>query len=391
VRIAQVVSSYHPRIGGVETHVRRLAQGCAEAGDSVTLLTHQVGDAPDDEWVGAVRVLRFPLTVSSRTYPLSLCLFRYLKRHAADFDLVHAHNYHTLVGHAAVRSGLPFVFTPHYHGTGHTPLATFLHRLYRGAGARLFTAANAVICVSQPECELVTRDFPGPTAKIVVIPNGTDPRRPASGHDGIIPDTPVVLTVGRLERYKNVDLIIDAFRALPTPATLVVVGDGPDRRRLEQRAGAGGPGWPVVFTGTIPDARLDRLFAQAIVVSSASDHEAFGLTLAEGLASGARVVASTIPAHAAVARLVGTDAPVALVDPRDTKRFTDVLAASLDAGRIPPAGLSLPSWAEVAGTTRELYSQVLLPNQLAYRRGPPSDMPLRSLPRAAESAPTESA
>ena len=42
-------------------------------------------------------------------------------------------------------------------------------------------------------------------------------------------DEPVILTVGRLERYKNVDLIIDAFRALPSSAILVIVGDGPDR------------------------------------------------------------------------------------------------------------------------------------------------------------------
>ena len=67
MRIAQVVSSYHPRIGGVETHVRRLAQGCAEAGDDVTVLTHQVDGSPVDEWIGAVRVRRFPLTVSSGT------------------------------------------------------------------------------------------------------------------------------------------------------------------------------------------------------------------------------------------------------------------------------------------------------------------------------------
>ena len=391
MRIAQLVSYYDPQVGGVETHVRRLAQGCAEAGDRVTVLTHQVGASPVDEWMGPVRVLRFPLTVSSRTYPLSLSLFRYLKQHTADFDLVHAHNYHTLVGHAAIRSRLPFVFTPHYHGTGHTPLAISLHRLYRSIGARLFTAASAVICVSPPERDLVTKDFPRATAKMVVIPNGADAGQPTSGEDQIMLGTPVVLTVGRLERYKNVDLIIEAFRALPTPATLVVVGDGPDRGRLEQRAGTSGAGWPVIFTGSIPDASLDRLYAQADVVSSASDHEAFGLTLAEGLASGARVVASSIPAHVAFGRLVGTEGPVTLVDPRDTRRFTDVLAASLAAGRVPPADVRLPSWAEVVETTRELYSQVLLHHQLAYRRGPPSDVPPLILPRAAESAPLESA
>jgi glycosyltransferase involved in cell wall biosynthesis len=341
--------------------------------------------------MGPVRVLRFPLTVSSRAYPLSLSLFRYLKRHAADFDLVHAHNYHTLVGHAANRSRLPLVFTPHYHGTGHTPLAISLHRLYRGVGARLFTAASAVVCVSQPERDLVARDFPCAMTKIVVIPNGADAGRTSSEEDQIMPGTPVVLTVGRLERYKNVDLIIEAFRALPTPATLVVVGDGPDRGRLEQCAEASRAGWPVIFTGSISDTSLDRLYVQANVVSSASDHEAFGLTLAEGLASGARVVASSIPAHAAFARMVGMEGPVTLVDPRDTRRFTDVLAASLGAGRVPPSNLELPSWAEVVETTRELYSQVLLHHQLAYRRGPPSDVPSLILPRAAESAPPESA
>ena len=370
MRIAQVVSSYLPRIGGVETHVRRLAQGCAGAGDQVTVLTHQVGDAPVDEWIGAVRVLRFPLTVSSRNYPLALSLSGYLRSHTTDFDLIHAHSYHTLVGHAAVSSRLPFVFTPHYHGTGHTPFRAVLHRLYRPAGARLFRAADAVICVSAAERDLVIRDFPGVTGKVVTIPNGTDPKLPAPGEDWAKPGEPAVLTVGRLERYKNIDLVIDAFRALPSAATLVVVGDGPDRGRLERHAQATEPGWPVLFTGRVSDRKLDQLFAQANVVTSASDHEAFSLTLAEGLASGARVVASAIPAHVELGRRAGMDAPVALVDPRDTSQFTGVLAACLLAGRVPTGDLKLPTWADIVEDTRELYSRVLVEGHLGRRRGP---------------------
>jgi glycosyltransferase involved in cell wall biosynthesis len=377
LRIAHVVASYHPRIGGVETHVRHLAEGCAAAGDHVTVLTHDVDGSPADERVGGVRVRRFPLTVSSRNYPLSLGLFRHLRRHAAEFDLVHVHSYHTLVGHAAHGSHLPLVFTPHYHGTGHTPLRVFLHWLYRPAGAWQFRAADAVICVSEAERDLVIRDFPGVAGKAATIPNGVDPKPCPPGGDGAAsdeplgasPDEPVVLTVGRLERYKNVDLIIDAFRALPSPAILAVVGDGPDRPRLERHARASEPGWPVRFTGWIPDPVLDRLFAQAAVVTSASDHEAFGLTLADGLASGARAVASDIPAHVALARLAGADAPVALVDPRDTAKFAELIARSLSAGRWN-GDLKLPSWAEVVADTRELYSQVRLQGRLVYRRGP---------------------
>jgi glycosyltransferase involved in cell wall biosynthesis len=368
VRIAQVVSSYYPRIGGVETHVRRLAQGCAAAGDDVTVLTHQPGGYPADESVDSVRVLRFPLTVRFPNYPLSLELFRYLHEHAADFDLVHSHSYHTVVGHAAIRSRLPYIFTPHYHGTGHTPFRAFLHRLYRPAGAKQFKAAAAVICVSDAERELVVKDFPNVAGKVVPIPNGTDVKQLTASDDSFALDQPVVLTVGRLERYKNVDLIISAFRALPCAAVLIVVGDGPDRARLERLAQAAGPGRPVRFTGRISDAMLDGLFAQANVVTSASDHEAFGLILAEGLAAGARVVASAIPAHAEIARLAGADAPVDLVDPRDTRQFTHSLATSILAGRVSPGDLKLPSWADVVEATRELYSQVCAHSQLTSQK-----------------------
>ena len=108
----------------------------------------------------------------------------------------------------------------------------------------------------------------------------------------------------------------------------MVVGDGPERTRLERHVRAIGPSWPIHFTGRVPAPMLDDLFAQATVVTSASDYEAFGLTLAEGLASGARVVASAIPAHADLARQAGAGSPVALVDPRNTRQFADTLEAS---------------------------------------------------------------
>lgn len=370
MRIAQIVASYHPRIGGIETHVRRVAQGCAEAGDDVTVFTHQVDGSPVDECIDAVRVRRFPLTVRSRNYPLSLSLFNDLRSHITDFDIVHVHSYHTLIGHAAVGSGLPLVFTPHYHGTGHSPWRAFLHLLYRPLGDRQFKAADAVICVSDAERDLVIKNFPRVAGKVGTIPNGVDPNPRESGDETFTPHDPLFLTVGRLERYKNVDLIIDAFRALRSPAVLVVVGEGPDRRRLEHHAKTSKPGWPVHFTGRIQDRVVGRLFAEADVVVSASDHEAFGITLAEGLTSGARVVASAIPAHASLARMAGVDAPVALVDPRNTRQFTELLAKSLSAGRFSAGYLKLPSWAEVVADTRELYARVLSEYRHISRSGP---------------------
>ena len=355
MRVAHVVASYHPRIGGVETHVRRIAEACAIAGDTVTVLTHATGTAPAMEDTGAVRVLRFPETVRSVRYPLSLPLFRYLARQAGEFELVHAHSYHTLVGQAAVRSGLPFVFTPHYHGTGHTLAASLMHRVYRPVGARVLSGADAVICVSQAERDLVAGDFPAIAGKVWVIPNGTDPRPATVRQPDPAPGLPMVLTVGRVERYKNVDLIIRAFTGLRTEATLVVVGDGPDRPRVERLAAGAGR---VRFTGRVSDAELEALLSAADVVTSASDYEAYGLVVADGLTAGARVVASGIPAHREIGRLIGPAAPIRYVDPRNTADFTGALDAALAKGKASAGQAWLPSWREIADQTRDLYAAV---------------------------------
>lgn len=357
MRVAQVTARYSPSIGGVQTHVRRLAEGCASSGDQVTVLTHQESGSPPEEWIGQVRVLRFPCTVKLANFPVSRQLFRYLQVHAPDFDVVHSHDYHTVVSQAAARSGLPFVFTPHYHGTGGTPLRAMLHPVYRPLGGKLFAAASAVICVSDAERGLVVKDFPAAEAKIRVVPNGTDPRTRPARRAAAPEETRMVLVLGRLERYKNVELLIRAFASRPMGASLVIAGEGPDRRRLEQITASLGASVSVKFRGRVSDQELGTLLDSADVVASASAHEAFGLAIADGLAAGARVVASDIPAHREIGRLAGEGAPIMFVNPADTRECAAALAASLDLGPVPVAGTRLPTWADVAGRTRELYAR----------------------------------
>jgi glycosyltransferase involved in cell wall biosynthesis len=104
--------------------------------------------------------------------------------------------------------------------------------------------------------------------------------------------------VGRLERYKNVDLLLRALaRLLPRfpDAELAVVGQGADRARLERLAGELGVAARVRFTGFLDDASRDRLLASSRVSACASVKEGWGLTVIESSALGTPNVASDAP------------------------------------------------------------------------------------------------
>jgi phosphatidylinositol alpha-1,6-mannosyltransferase len=106
------------------------------------------------------------------------------------------------------------------------------------------------------------------------------------------------LIVGRLaagERYKGHDALIDAWpavRARVPGATLVVIGDGDDRRRLEQLAGDRGVGDCVVFTGRASDAELAGWYEHAAFFAMPSRNEGFGLVYVEAMRAGKACLAA---------------------------------------------------------------------------------------------------
>lgn len=110
------------------------------------------------------------------------------------------------------------------------------------------------------------------------------------------------LVVSRLAPEKGVDLAIEACRI--AGVELVVAGEGPERRRLEQLAAAGadarvglGPAGRVRFVGRVADAELARLRAAAsVAVVPSRSAETFGLAAAEAMAAGLPVAAMRVGA-----------------------------------------------------------------------------------------------
>jgi glycosyltransferase involved in cell wall biosynthesis len=109
---------------------------------------------------------------------------------------------------------------------------------------------------------------------------------------------PTVVYVGRLRRYKGVDWVLRAFpavRARVPDARLVVIGDGPDRARLERLARDIGVAAATQFLGFLPRADKARWMREGWVVVQPSPKEGWGLTVIEAGASGTAVVAADSP------------------------------------------------------------------------------------------------
>jgi glycosyltransferase involved in cell wall biosynthesis len=107
---------------------------------------------------------------------------------------------------------------------------------------------------------------------------------------------PLVVYLGRLKRYKRVDLVIRAFAAMRHPtARLAIAGTGDHRPALERLAASLDLGERVKFLGFIAEAQKVALLRRAWVLAFTSPKEGWGITNLEAAACATPVVASNSP------------------------------------------------------------------------------------------------
>lgn len=138
----------------------------------------------------------------------------------------------------------------------------------------------------------------GVNKEIFVVPTGIDLRKfempcdPAKLNQlreriGIPHQSKVAIMVGRLAKEKNMEEIISFISRLGNPnITLLIVGDGPHRARLEQYARQSNAAARIVFTGMVKPDEIADYYRLGDVFVSASSSEAQGLTYIEALAAG---------------------------------------------------------------------------------------------------------
>ncbi|MFG1805237.1 glycosyltransferase [Streptomyces sp. NPDC049040] len=243
-------------------------------------------------------------------------------------DLLHLHSAKAgLAARLAVRGRVPTVFQPHAWSFdavgGPTAVAA---RVWERRAARW---ADRVLCVSDAECGAGRRA--GVRARWAVVRNGVDLARftPAADRDAVRaalpalsdvgPGTPLVVCVGRLCPQKGQDVLLRAWPAVAAAlpeARLVLVGEGPDHRRLLLDAPPG-----VLLAGTARDTV--PWYQAADVVVLPSRWEGMALAPLEAMACGRPVVTTDV--SGARESLHPADADACVVPVADTAALSAAL------------------------------------------------------------------
>ncbi|MGQ0830369.1 MAG: glycosyltransferase family 4 protein [Microthrixaceae bacterium] len=255
-----------PSTGGIRRHVGQLATSLPALGWRVAVAGPAALEAGSD--LPALLPVPVPLGSNPTAVPRAVAA---LRRHARDVDLIHAHG--LKAGWVAVlaRTGTPIVLT--VHNLVLDEAAGRAARLLRRIEGRLPRHVQGLIAVSE---EIGAR-FGGPADGLwVVPPAGPLPiaRRPAAEVRralGVERDAPLVVSVARLHPQKDLRTLISATEVLRRSVPdvrVVIVGEGPLERELQQMMDIHGLRGCVTLAGPSANAADEMAAADVIVVSS---------------------------------------------------------------------------------------------------------------------------
>lgn len=312
---------YIPAVNGVVTSVKNLRQELERRGHEVRILTlsqtTRSGERDGVTYLGSVAAgLIYPgarlrtalggkwvreLVEWGPDVVHSQCEFSTFflaRRIAEELDIPLIHTYHT------VYEDYTHYFSPSVH-FGKKAAAIFTRWVARHTDCLIAPTGKVRMLLQNYQVE----------RPVFVVPSGIDLDRFRSEPDPLrtavlkaslnIPQEHTVLVfVGRLAEEKNLSELL-RFRANlgPGGVTLLLVGDGPDRQRLEAEAAALGLETPdVVFAGMVAAEQIADWYQLGDLFVNASTSETQGLTYAEALAAGVPVLCRADPCLVGVVR-----------------------------------------------------------------------------------------
>ena len=348
----------HSANGGLNVYVREVCSALSDRGVATDVFTRRLN--PDDPAIERIAPLSRVIYVPAGSTDLDKYgLFdhvpeftdgvaRFTAEEGLRYDLLYSHYW--LSG--AVACALHPLFAVPWVHTAHTLAVVKNRRLARGAvpepqvrlqlEGEISRCADLLVVSTLSEAEDLVAAYGIPRDKTEVIAPGVDldmfrPREAESSRRLIgYPDHRIVLFVGRLERLKGVDIVLEAFAAevegRPDLRLLVLGEDSrhsgeSEKARLKDLAQKLGIEARVDFVGPVAHHELPYFYSAATACLMPSYSESFGLVALEAQACGCPVIASNV---AGLASVVRDGVSGFLVDGDEPDRYAQALGRLLD-------------------------------------------------------------
>jgi len=356
MKIALVCRRYHPEIGGVETHVKEIAERLAKNHEIAIFTLVNDKRLEGKQIINGICIMRFKslrLSYAAEFPPSSML------REIESFgpQIIHSHSIHTTIPYFAsrVNSNSKFVITPHYLGSATSTFRGMLFSLYKPFLGSAMSKADRIICTTSAEKEMTTKTFVLDQTKIQIIPNGV-----GSDLGSIIPrrEGLRILSVARLDlAHKKTDKLIRAFKILESKidAKLVLVGDGPDKQEIIKLVKELGLAEKVEVKSNLSRDELIQEYSTATIFVTASEMENFGIAVAEALAARLRVI---VPNSTALAMYVKDGYASGMQAPITPEKIAQSILVSLQESAERSLSYSPYTWDMAANDLEKLYREL---------------------------------
>lgn len=284
----------NPEAGGAEVHLQEVSKRLVRDGFSLVQYSHAFPGAPALELIDGVETHRIGGGFLFN-YTAFFGIRRWVARHGIDVVLDDSNKIPFLL---PLRSPVP-VLARFHHLFGNaifkeTDFARALYvRLFESLIGPVYRRVRTVTVSESTRHELSEMGI----TRVTIAPNAID-KSLYRVTPGLARESFLIAHVGRLKKYKRLDLLLEALvevrKEIPE-ARLDIGGAGDYRGALEARARELGLGESVRFLGRISEAEKVHLYGSARVFVNSSLKEGWGLTTIEANACGTPVVATDVP------------------------------------------------------------------------------------------------
>ncbi|WP_166253748.1 glycosyltransferase [Marinobacter salicampi] len=311
LRVAMFTNNYLPFIGGVPISIDRLKRGLEAMGDQVQVVAPTYRDQPENEQT-TVRVPSLLSMGVKREFRLANIFLARIRKQVRAFkpDIIHLH--HPIwLGSLGLFMGrrlkVPVVYTYHTrleHYAHFVPIpGTLFRNLISHALIKHFANKCDGVIVPTYSTEEYLRMI-GVKSATYIQPTGIDYQRFNSVSDDAVAtlkaslgigEERVFVSVSRISSEKNIDFMIDAIASLKARATrpfrFLIIGDGHERDRIQQRIDSLGLQETISLLGAVPPDDMPIYYRLGDAFLFASKSETQGMVILEAMAAGLPVVA----------------------------------------------------------------------------------------------------